>query len=264
MDQFCILCGEYVELPYEGTVPTLRHTSGNLEGYVCEKCFSKKLNEGKPKRDCLYCNNSPDYILQNNKLMHGLSGGEPGLARQRDQRDIICQTHFDYLQEDRSNENLPLEDVIGNEDETSASGDSSEPEKEYHVFISHASENKETVAGPLANELTNMGLDVWYDDFELSVGDNLTDSIDYGLANSDYGVVIISNEFMEKEWPQRELRGLQDRGMGRNKVILPVWFEVTKEEVQNFSPPLANKLAIPAITQNIPEVAEELYEEIVE
>lgn len=39
--------------------------------------------------------------------------------------------------------------------------------KEYDVFIFHASEDKEEVARPLAEVLRRNGLSVWYDEFEL-------------------------------------------------------------------------------------------------
>lgn len=39
--------------------------------------------------------------------------------------------------------------------------------KEYDVFISHDSEDKEEVARPLAEVLRRNGLSVWYDEFEL-------------------------------------------------------------------------------------------------
>lgn len=39
--------------------------------------------------------------------------------------------------------------------------------KEYDVFISHASEDKEEVARPLAEVLRRNGLSIWYDEFEL-------------------------------------------------------------------------------------------------
>lgn len=39
--------------------------------------------------------------------------------------------------------------------------------KEYDVFISHASKDKEEVARPLAEVLRRNRLSVWYDEFEL-------------------------------------------------------------------------------------------------
>lgn len=63
---------------------------------------------------------------------------------------------------------------------------------EYDVFICHASEDKEEIARPLAEALSLKKLHVWYDEFTLKLGDSLRGTIDYGLANFRYGVVILS------------------------------------------------------------------------
>ena len=55
---------------------------------------------------------------------------------------------------------------------------------EYDVFISHASEDKDDVVRPLAAELAAAGLSVWYDEYELRVGDSLRRKIDKGIAHS--------------------------------------------------------------------------------
>ena len=72
---------------------------------------------------------------------------------------------------------------------------------QYDVFISHASEDKEEIARPLYKCLIAAGFRVWLDEFELTIGDGLRRSIDHGLANSKYGVVILSSEFFKKHWP---------------------------------------------------------------
>lgn len=135
--------------------------------------------------------------------------------------------------------------------------------KKYDVFISHASEDKEDFVRPLAEELQNQGIDVWYDEFELKWGDKLRRSIDHGLANSTYGIVVFSDSFFKKEWPQYELDGLVDREMNGIKVILPIWHKVTKDEVQKYSPSLANKLALNSSIYSIKKIAEELKELLV-
>ena len=63
-------------------------------------------------------------------------------------------------------------------------------EDEWDVLISHASEDKEAIARPLADALQSKGLRVWYDDFSLRLGDSLRQSIDLGLGRSRFGVVI--------------------------------------------------------------------------
>jgi TIR domain-containing protein len=119
-------------------------------------------------------------------------------------------------------------------------------EHEWDVFISHASEDKEAIARPLAEALVNAGLKVWYDDFSLKLGDSLRQSIDRGLGHSRYGVVILSPHFFEKHWPQQELNGLATREVNGYKVILPVWHNIGFEQVRAFSPMLADRLAVNA------------------
>jgi TIR domain-containing protein len=113
----------------------------------------------------------------------------------------------------------------------------------YDAFISHASEDKERFVRPLAKELSRRGLRVWYDEFALRVGDSLHRSIDQGLASSRFGVVVLSKAFFAKQWPQYELDGLVAREIEGTKVILPVWFGVTRSDVLKFSPTLADKVA---------------------
>jgi hypothetical protein len=69
-------------------------------------------------------------------------------------------------------------------------------------------------------------------------------SIDRGLAESRYGIVIISPQFLAKDWPRRELEGLVTREIGRAKVVLPVWHQVTREQIERVSPPLADRLGV--------------------
>ena len=114
----------------------------------------------------------------------------------------------------------------------------------WDLFISHASEDKDDVARPLADKFIEQGLKVWYDEYTLTVGDSLRRSIDKGLAGSRYGLVILSKHFFEKEWPQKELDGLVAREDGSEKRILPLWHKVNRKEVAAFSPILADKLAV--------------------
>lgn len=114
---------------------------------------------------------------------------------------------------------------------------------EYDAFICHASEDKEEIAAPLAEALQGLGLNVWYDDFALTVGDSLWQSIDKGLSESRYGVVVLSPHFFEKDWTQKELDGLAAKEIGGKKVILPVWHKVDRDFVTQRSSMLAGRFA---------------------
>jgi len=123
----------------------------------------------------------------------------------------------------------------------------------WDLFISHAGEDKDKIVKPLAEALSNFGVKVWYDEFTLEIGDSLSRSIDKGLADSNYGVVVLSKAFFQKNWPEYELRGLVAKEMDQEKVILPVWHGITRKEVLNYSPPLADKLALE--TKNLDPVS---------
>lgn len=133
-------------------------------------------------------------------------------------------------------------------------------EVNYDVFISHASEDKDTFVKPLVEALQSNGYKVWYDEFTLKVGDSLRRSIDNGLINSRYGIVVLSSAFFAKNWTQYELDGLVTREMEGHKVILPIWHLVTKDQVQNYSPTLADKKAINSSLSTISEIVTQLAE----
>ena len=86
----------------------------------------------------------------------------------------------------------------------------------------------------MAHELTKLGLKVWYDRFSLRVGDSLHDSIELGLSNSRYGVVVFSPTFFGKNWTRPELNGLFAREMDGHKVILPIWHQLSRADVLRY------------------------------
>ena len=117
------------------------------------------------------------------------------------------------------------------------------PHHTWDAFISHATEDKESFVRPLAEALRARGKKIWFDEFTLTVGDSLRREIDRGLAKSRFGVVVISEDFLAKEWPQMELDGLVSREVAGTKVILPVWHNISASELMSHSPMLAGRLA---------------------
>lgn len=136
--------------------------------------------------------------------------------------------------------------------------DYSDSNKEYDVFISHASEDKDDIVRPLAFALVNNGLKVWYDEFELKIGDSLRRKIDQGVAKSKFGIVVISKHFINKGWTNYELDGIITKSISGQQIILPIWHNITKQEVINFSPSLADKVARNTTQDTIEEIAKEI------
>lgn len=130
----------------------------------------------------------------------------------------------------------------------------------YDAFICHASEDKDDFVRPLAEVMVSMGFRIWYDEFELRVGDSLRQSIDRGLVNSEYGIVVLSPAFFRKNWPQYELNSLTARQIDGRSVILPIWHNVGREDVLEHSPALADKVALSSGDMSVQEIAGALTE----
>lgn len=133
--------------------------------------------------------------------------------------------------------------------------------KNWDVFISHASEDKDSFVRPLAVALRQLGELVWYDEFTLHLGDSLSQSIDRGLTEARFGLVVISPHFISKPWPQRELSGLVSREIAEGRLIIPVWHKVTRQQVLDFSPTLADKVALRSETLSAEDLAIQVLQE---
>ena len=146
---------------------------------------------------------------------------------------------------DRLPEFLELQQSLG----TDQSSDPPQPsttdvEREHRdVFVCHASEDKEEIARPLAEGLRAAGLSVWFDEFELTLGDRLRRTIERGLSISRFGAVILSDSFFKKDWPQAELDALFALERESTK-ILPVWHGLDSDDIRRLAPLLADRLAI--------------------
>jgi hypothetical protein len=134
--------------------------------------------------------------------------------------------------------------------------------EEFDLFISHATEDKDGIVRDLVAALEQRGVGVWYDETQLQIGDSLRQKIDAGLARSRFGLVVVSHAFFAKNWPQYELDGLVSLEMAGRQRILPVWHEITKDEVLDYSPSLADKVALSTATYTVEEIAEEIADVI--
>lgn len=128
----------------------------------------------------------------------------------------------------------------------------------YDVFISHAGEDKDSIARPLATELRDNGYDVWFDEFELQIGDRLRRKIDEGLRNSNYGVIILSEAFFGKKWPENELDGLLSLEGDEEEIILPLWHGVGEQQVTQYAPSLSGRVAGEINEDNVVQIADSL------
>lgn len=178
----------------------------------------------------------------------------------------ISRQHVESVK--RLEEELRQRELWSQIELATALGDGSEtsgPEEvEFDFFISHSAPDKDSLARPLAEALRAKGCRVWLDEWVIRVGDSIRAKIDEGLRKSRYGVVILSMSFLQgRAWTERELNGLfvQEERAGEPR-ILPVWHNVTKEEVARYSPILADKAALKSADYTIDEMAALLTERL--
>jgi len=153
-----------------------------------------------------------------------------------------------------------LEDRLRQEQQTASQlvGVDQQPtEAEWDFFVSHSSTDKDTIVRPLAELLRAREARVWFDEFELRVGDDLRARIDDGLANSRFGVVVLSTSFLSgRHWTDNELSGL----FANQTRILPIWHHVSHDEVAAYSAMLAGRVALLTATKSLEQIAKELLD----
>ena len=147
---------------------------------------------------------------------------------------------------------------VKNEFLETVSGD----EPEYDVFVSHAWEDKADFVEAFVQALKDREIKVWYDKSKIKWGDSMRARIDDGLRKSKFGVAILSPNYIAegKYWTKAELDGLFQMESINGKTLLPIWHNLTKKQVMDYSPILASKLAMTPATMTAEEIADELLD----
>lgn len=130
----------------------------------------------------------------------------------------------------------------------------------YDVFISHAFEDKETFVDDFVASLEKEKISVWYDSNNILWGDSLRESIDKGLQKSKFGIVVLSPDYIKegKYWTKQELNALFQLETINGKTILPIWHNLTKKDVLEYSPIIADRNAMNTTMLTPEEIASEL------
>lgn len=132
----------------------------------------------------------------------------------------------------------------------------------YDVFISHASEDKETFVDGLVEELTKRHVKVWYDRIVLTWGRSIRQNIDAGLRKSKFAIVVLSEHYIQKYWTQKEFNALFAIGSQLGEFILPIWHNITPERAKEFSPMLSDSIALVSSKYTQAEIADLFVEKL--
>jgi len=107
------------------------------------------------------------------------------------------------------------------------------------IFISHSSRDK-AAAVRLAKTLNYCSIDVWLDDWELEVGQSLTDGIAQAMDDARYIAILITENYNQTVWTKTEYKKALAREQKEGRtVMLPLI--VGKAEIPAF---LEDKLYI--------------------
>lgn len=98
------------------------------------------------------------------------------------------------------------------------------------VFFSHAAADRALVER-LATDLIAQGLDVWYSEWEIGIGDSLRRRIDIGIDSATHFLVLLSPASLQSEWVQTELDAGMVNKIGGTCKLLPILHEIEASQV---------------------------------
>src|SRR6478672_601324 len=102
----------------------------------------------------------------------------------------------------------------------------------WDVFVCHASEDKDDFARPLATALQKEGVSVWFDEFEIRLGDSIVNKIEKGLANSRAGIIILSKFSLDKGWTIYETNAIKQLHIANRLKLIPVFRNIKIDELR--------------------------------
>ena len=103
-----------------------------------------------------------------------------------------------------------------------------EHKDERVAFISHSTKDKPFVR-KLAADLVASGVKVWLDEQRILVGDSIPEKIAQGLAESDFFLIVVSENSVNSEWVKKELNSAIVHEIERRKVtVLPIKLDGAK------------------------------------
>jgi hypothetical protein len=128
----------------------------------------------------------------------------------------------------------------------------------WDLFISYATEDRDSVAKRLVQALEEAGLSVGAG-LALDLGDSLNEMIEKGLQSASYGAVLLTPAFFAKGWTRFDLDSLTREVVERN-TILPIWHGITPEQAARHVPRLASQTPVMIDTddQNMEETARQV------
>ena len=169
---------------------------------------------------------------------------------QRNEKDIFDKMMFflNYMKDDTA---LSIQqDNLFNE------STNNKRRKAFDVFISHASNDKLAYVEELYETISLLGIPIFYDTDTMSWGDKWKERLLEGTESSEFAIIVISNNFFGSQWAEWELNAFLDRqNSSGQKIILPLLYEITLEELQKKYPSICDIQCIKSLEHSKEEIA---------
>ena len=129
------------------------------------------------------------------------------------------------------------------------------------VFLCHATKDKEQFVRPFAEALAKRGISYWLDEAEIGWGDRVSAKMDEGLRNSRFVILFLGRNFLEREWPEDEMRAvLQREKHEARKILLPLILDSERKVCEAY-PLIADRMHL-KWEQGLDEIVSQLGREL--
>jgi hypothetical protein len=126
------------------------------------------------------------------------------------------------------------------------------------VFLCYGSEDY-SMAERLARALMKDGIDIWWDNWEISSGDSHRQKIDSGLGNCTHFLALLTPASIEKPWVKLEMDAAYVKRVRGQAKFIPLRYGITPLDL----PPLLAGMQSPDITdQNFEDAVRDLVNDI--
>ncbi len=127
---------------------------------------------------------------------------------------------------------------------------------EYDVFLSHANIDKAEIVDELYISLQKLGVKIFYDKMSLEWGDKWKDRILEGTKKAEFAIIVISENFFDREWTEKELYEFLNRqNQNGQKLILPIIHNISNDDLRRKYPAVADIQAIDSKDYSCDEIA---------
>ena len=127
------------------------------------------------------------------------------------------------------------------------------------VFLCHAWDDRQEAANELHDLLEALGVQVWFSEKDIGLGEPFMRSIDRGLANSRVGVVLVTPAMLNA-LPRGGVADKELSALLAGERLVPIVHQTTYVDLREVSPLLASRNGLNTAEDSMAEVAAKLAE----